>query len=126
MKINEDNLKAWMEEYATDFTDDINKACYILEDGRMISGFSKYSGGNRDIEHRDIFTLKDAERYYNGYTGTDKMPYEWKDMLNDLGLVLVMPETKNYLRPDELSFSQELILEASDFENANKEFELDR
>lgn len=118
MKINEDNLKQWMEEYCTDFTDDINKACYILEDGRMISGLSKYSAGSRDIEHRDIFTLKDAEPYYNGYE-TDGMPYEWKEMLNDLGLVLVMPETKNYLRPTELSLSQENILEASDYENAD-------
>ena len=69
---------------------------YILPNGYAIDG--DYVYGSRTREHREIEAVLDIDRYH---------PDFWNHVFHRLQLVLVEPETKVYMYPQEMKLTDE-------------------
>lgn len=89
----DEQIKAYVEDYGYEMTDNLDEALYILRDGSMISG--GYDMGIRGEDHNMIVDLisEGVEKDKNSEGATNF----WKALHQKTSLVRVVPETNSAL-----------------------------
>lgn len=92
-QVTDEQIKAYVEDYGYEMTDNLDEALYILRDGSMISG--GYDMGIRGEDHNMIVDLisEGAEKNKNSEGATNF----WKALHQKTSLVRVVPETNSAL-----------------------------
>lgn len=92
-QVTDEQIKAYVEDYGYEMTDNLDEALYILRDGSMISG--GYDMGIRGEDHNMIVDLisEGVEKNKNSEGATNF----WKALHQKTSLVRVVPETNSAL-----------------------------
>ena len=92
-QVTDEQIKAYVEDYGYEMTDNLDEALYILRDGSMISG--GYDMGIRGEDHNMIVDLisEGVEKDKNSEGATNF----WKALHQKTSLVRVVPETNSAL-----------------------------
>lgn len=92
-QVTDEQIKAYVEDYGYEMTDNLGEALYILRDGSMISG--GYDMGIRGEDHNMIVDLisEGVEKNKNSEGATNF----WKALHQKTSLVRVVPETNSAL-----------------------------
>ena len=92
-QVTDEKIKAYVEDYGYEMTDNLDEALYILRDGSMISG--GYDMGIRGEDHNMIVDLisEGVEKDKNSEGATNF----WKALHQKTSLVRVVPETNSAL-----------------------------
>lgn len=92
-QVTDEQIKAYVEDYGYEMTDNLDEALYILRDGSMISG--GYDMGIRGEDHNMIVDLisEGVEKNKNS-EGANNF---WKALHQKTNLVRVVPETNSAL-----------------------------
>lgn len=92
-QVTDEQIKAYVEDYGYEMTDNLGEALYILRDGSMISG--GYDMGIRGEDHNMIVDLisEGVEKDKNSEGATNF----WKALHQKTSLVRVVPETNSAL-----------------------------
>ena len=92
-QVPDEQIKAYVEDYGYEMTDNLDEALYILRDGSMISG--GYDMGIRGEDHNMIVDLisEGVEKDKNSEGATNF----WKALHQKTSLVRVVPETNSAL-----------------------------
>lgn len=92
-QVTDKQIKAYVEDYGYEMTDNLDEALYILRDGSMISG--GYDMGIRGEDHNMIVDLisEGVEKDKNSEGATNF----WEALHQKTSLVRVVPETNSAL-----------------------------
>lgn len=92
-QVTDKQIKAYVEDYGYEMTDNLDEALYILRDGSMISG--GYDMGIRGEDHNMIVGLisEGVEKDKNSEGATNF----WEALHQKTSLVRVVPETNSAL-----------------------------